>query len=557
MRKILWLGRIMMVLFFLGICPAAVTAKKLPIVDGKEVVATVNGEPITLAEFNSEIAKMHRGLAGESKAGKVDYAGVLHRMINIRLIEQEARNIGLDKMPEFKDAVKKYEKQTLLDMQLLDYTRDIKADDAAVNKLYKDSIREYKLKSVFFKDEKAAKKLEKKIQAGNDFDQLAAAAVKQSKSVRMEEGDYQRRAKFLPKIGRILAGFKVGSTSPVVPVSKEFVVFKVEDIRYPDDPKALARAKKIATNERKAKVVEEYGESLRKKYAKVNNKLLSQLDFETSVEDFQKLLKDKRVLAEVTGEEPITVAELAKELKEGFFHGVEEGIKRKRFNSKKMETFEGILKRRLMRREALNNGIDRMEVYKNAIQKFKRSALFDTYLRKMVIPGIHLKKEDMTDYYNRHIEDYQTPEMMKITAIAFGKKADAEAALKKLQKGSDFAWVSQTAGGQLDKDTKGLLHFQEDMLLTTTGLPEGVRKVVAGAHSGDYRLYESPDGYAYVLFLQDVVPSKARPIEKVWKEIKSKVVKKKISQELEAQCRKLEKYYPVKIYEKGLKKQTN
>ena len=90
------------------------SAQKLPVIDGKETVATVNYEPITLQEFNSAIAASHADRPGKKKAGSIVYSGILERMINKRLIVLEARNMGFDELPEITNTVKKYSQETLM-----------------------------------------------------------------------------------------------------------------------------------------------------------------------------------------------------------------------------------------------------------------------------------------------------------------------------------------------------------------------------------------------------------------------------------------------------------
>ena len=52
----LWMGS-------LGIA----SGQDLLVMKGKKVVATVNGEPITLEEFNREVAGLHEGMAGRAE----------------------------------------------------------------------------------------------------------------------------------------------------------------------------------------------------------------------------------------------------------------------------------------------------------------------------------------------------------------------------------------------------------------------------------------------------------------------------------------------------------
>jgi len=73
------------------------------------------------------------------------------------------------------------------------------------------------------------------------------------------------------------------------------------------------------------------------------------------------------------------------------------------------------------------------------------------FLTKVVFPDVKVTEEDLKAYYEGHKNEYQFPEMMKMTSLAFGKKSDAESALAKLKKGADLAWVRSNAEGLVVK----------------------------------------------------------------------------------------------------------
>jgi len=78
------------------------------------------------------------------------------------------------------------------------------------------------------------------------------------------------------------------------------------------------------------------------------------------------------------------------------------------------------------------------------------------------------------------------------------KRGDAEGAVEKLKRGAELQWLAGHAEGQWTGMPKGCWPSTEK-LLTDVDLPEGVQKVVAGAKTGDYRLYASPEGHFYAL----------------------------------------------------------
>jgi hypothetical protein len=103
----------------------------------------------------------------------------------------------------------------------------------------------------------------------------------------------------------------------------------------------------------------------------------------------------------------------------------------------------------------------------------------------------------------------------------------------------------------MDKNSEGVLNF-EGKLLTVRSLPDDVRQLLADAGPGDFRLYESPAGHYYVLYVYHVIPAEPQPFENVKKEISKTVLNQKVTKAVEDYADKLREYYPVKIYAKDL-----
>jgi hypothetical protein len=345
-----------------------------------------------------------------------------------------------------------------------------------------------------------------------------------------------------------------GSVSPVVALDKaEFIIFRLEGIRYPEDenPEKRREATQQVLNEKKRQAVSSYYNDLLERYVKVNEELLESLDYTAKEPGFEKLMKDKRVIVEIDGEEPITVADLSKAIKQRFYHGVEKAIKGNRINQKKIDVLERTIEERLLLREALKEGIDKTEEFENRVEEYERSLIFGSFINKVVIPDIKLNMKELETYYRENKQEYMPPEMMRIKSLAFGKKSDASSAMDKLLKGADFKWVSLNAEGLMGKRSEEFLEF-DGKLLTVRSLPEGVRKTLSGAKPGDFRLYSGPDGYYYVLYIYHVIPAKPEPAEEVREEIAEKIFKDKLQKAVEVYADKLREYYPVKIYAKEL-----
>ncbi len=514
-----------------------VSGQDLPMIKGKKIVATVAGEPITLDEVNRDLALA----PGASRSG------VLRRLINARLIVQEAKRIGLDELPEIKNMVDAFSKVTLREELMERQVKDIKVDVKEVEKLYKESVKEWKISSILVEKENDAKKMVEDLKTGKTFDELSKQLVAERKAKKGEQGVWLKVKDIDPQIVKVVSKMKVGSVSPIIPIKSGFVILRLEDVRHSEDPEAMKQAREEALKRKKVQALKDYSNALVKKYAKVNQDLLNSINYEAKTPGFEALLKDKRAVAEIKGENPITVGELTQHLKMQLFHGVERAIESKKLNSKKAPALEEMIFKRVLRKEALRLGIEKTESYKNRVQEYETSVLFGAFVNKVIVPDIKLKEEETKSYYNKHIKEYTTPEMMRIKSLAFAKRKDGESAIEKLRKGTEFRWLAANAEGQVNKNAKELLTFDERPIITKD-LPEGVQRAIHGARAGDFRLYESPQGYFYVFAIQDVIPSKPQPYEEVRGAVAKKVFDDKVKKAVEDYADKLRAVSDVKIY---------
>jgi parvulin-like peptidyl-prolyl isomerase len=530
----------------LAVTIAFASDQELPVMKGKKIVAMANDEPITLDEFNREVSSLKGSKSAEGK--KDGDSELLRRLINTKLIIQEARKIGLDELDEVKNMVDVFSRVTLRELLAERQLKDVKADPKEVEKIYKESVKEWKIKSVLFEKEDAAKKMEEEIKEGRSFDKVAQKAVSDGTAKGGAESTYMGRKELLPGVAEAVSKMSVGSVSSIIPVGSGFAILKVEDTRYPENPEAKEIAKRQALTLKKRGVLENYNNALIKKYVKLNKKVLDEIDFEAKEPGFQELLEDKRVIAEIQGENPITVGDLTDGVRQQLYHGVERAIESKRLNERKTSVLDEMLYKRVFRKEALRLGIDKTKVYKNRVKEYENSVIFGAFIQKAVRPDIKLKEEELKTYYNDHVKEYTMPEMIKINSLVFAKREFAEKTLEKLRKGTDFQWLTENAEGQVDKsNSKDVLNF-EGKFLTANDLPEGVRKSISGAKPGDFRLYESPEGYFYAVAIQDVIPAKPQPYAETREAIAKILYNEKLNKAVEEWAEKLRAVSDVKVY---------
>jgi hypothetical protein len=263
------------------------------------------------------------------------------------------------------------------------------------------------------------------------------------------------------------------------------------------------------------------------------------------------LLKDKRVVAQIKGADPLTVGDLTDYLRIQFFHGSDDAGQRKRMNERKLDAFEATLLRRLLNAEAARLGIDKSNAYRDRVTGYRESLIFSKFVDRVIVPENRMREEEVKQYYDKHAKEYANPSMLKMRSLAFARRTSAEAAIRRLQEGADFGWLAANAEGQVARGTQGVFVF-DGKPVTTDSLPAGMQKELAAARAGDARLYASPEGQFYVLSVQQVITPSAKAYTEVREAIAEKLFKEKITKGVEDYARKLRAQSKVETYLKRM-----
>ncbi len=524
----------------------------LPIRNGSPVVATVNRDTISLDEFMlQEVApasrtRLRRGLA------TADELALLDRMINVKLIAQEADRMGLGEAPQIRKQAEVQSREILRELLMQHIVRNVRPDPAAVEKLYRDSVREWKTASVLFQDQAAADRARKDIGNGEAFAAVVAKAVADKTAKAEADPAFHSTTDFLPPIGEAVAKLRVGQVSPVIRLPSGFVLVKVVGIRYPRNAQARAQARSSVRRQQELAVLKAHDEALRRQYVVVHKDVLQAIDYEAARPGYKALLEDKRVVADIKGAQPITVGDLTDYLRLQFFHGADQVRQYKEMNAKKAEALEATLGRRLLNVEAAKLGLHRTTAYRDRVNGYRESLVFDSFIQKVIVPENKMREEEVKGYYGGHVKEYSTPEMFKVRSLAFSQRTAAEKAIRRLREGTDYAWLAANADGQAPQNTDGLLTFDGRPLMTES-MPPGVRNALSGSKAGDLRLYASPEGPFYVLSVQQVIPPAAKPYDEVRQDIARKLYGEKLKKSVADYAAKLRAHSKVATYLKKVR----
>ncbi|RLB68351.1 MAG: hypothetical protein DRH08_01200 [Deltaproteobacteria bacterium] len=535
---------------------------QIPLFDEKYAqtpVAMVDEEPITMKEFMVQIATMHNAMGGSGTPASKSFTRILDRLITIKLVKQEALNIGFDRTPAVQKQVEEFALKTLIKQLLARQVQNLQPDEETVEELYKQMALEVKTLIYRFHEQVDAEALLAELQSGDDFKTLADKMVASGKAEGGGETEYQKLNELFPNVAKAVFNMEPGEVSEVFKAEKGFLIFKLEDRRVYEDLEARLAAWNRALQQKTSKIQRDYLNDLIDKYAVFDDEAMALVDFEkiavkepdvTRSEVIARLQKDQRSLVTITNGNRtvlITVSDVAVALKAEMYHGVDTKINANQMNSQKIDFIKDELTAVTGRMEAKAQKIHLSAAYLEKVEKFEERVLFDTFVAKAVLPGLVVKEEDVRSYYYNHLEDYASPLMLKMKSLAFTDKESAQDALKKLQAGSDFKWVSANVTGLADAENINILNLGGS-LLSVTALPDDLQHEVTGARQGDMFLYAGPDNLYYTLVVEAAFPPEAKTYEEVRQEIGKIVYGEVVNKALEEWVVKLKEVYETEIF---------
>lgn len=227
---------------FAAPAPAAAPAPQAaaptaPPADPKTVVATVNGEKITVADVQDAAANMPEQM--RQLPPNVIYPMLINQMADQKAIQIAARKDGLEKSAEVKKAMETAANNALqnawLSREVMPHLTDAEIQaDYQQNYAGKPPEQEVHARHILVKTEAEAQDVIKKLKAGEDFAKLAAQVSTDTGSAKQNGGDlgWFKKTDMIPAFSDAAFAMKKGDISST-PVKSQygFHVIQVLDTR--------------------------------------------------------------------------------------------------------------------------------------------------------------------------------------------------------------------------------------------------------------------------------------------------------------------------------------
>lgn len=259
---------------FICLCLALLVVSCAKKDDGK-ILATINGQNITLQEFNKELDKipMNMKMIVASESGKKNY---LDRLIVKKLLLNEASKEKIESDKEFQERVDDIREQLLIEALLKKkITAQTQMSEEDLKKYYEEHKEDFKkdrevnTRHILLKTEEEAKQVQSRLQKGEDFIELAKR-YSIDPNVRQTGGEigFQPKGSLIPEYENAAYKLnKVGQVSGIVKTQFGYHIIRLEGIKPPsyvplEEVKEFIKQKNA--QEKQKEVLEKYIEELKK-----------------------------------------------------------------------------------------------------------------------------------------------------------------------------------------------------------------------------------------------------------------------------------------------------
>ncbi|MBN2542518.1 peptidyl-prolyl cis-trans isomerase [bacterium] len=201
----------------------------------EQVIAVVNGEPITVAEFKAEYAQ----LTAEQKKNFTEASRevLLTNIVDRKLLLQQAENIGLDTLEIIEKRLQQVKENILADavLNLVVQQQGLSVTDERLEQYYTENESLFiiptriRLSQIFMDNKAKADEVVSKLKSGSNFSDLAREYSMGKEAEAGGDLGYFTEAQLNPEIAKVVFKLQIGQNSGVINFRDNFHVFKVTD----------------------------------------------------------------------------------------------------------------------------------------------------------------------------------------------------------------------------------------------------------------------------------------------------------------------------------------
>ena len=463
------------------------------------VLAVVDGEPVSEddLEYSLQIAHRREDL---SSAGMLNISEYVQKLIDDRLIVQEARRMGMDQQPETLKAGNAFLlRESVTRLHEEEILQKASVDEHEIVSNYKKDYEQFITGIIELTTREKAVKILEQLKSENNFNELAREYSTHASGKEGGEVVFTPLS-MSPSIRELVYNLKPGEMSDITEADGKYYIVKLiqrQEAPIEELEGVRERIRKAIRSRKEKERSEEYLKTLRKEGdITINHELLSSIKLDSGLSEREKWGGDKRLLVEGHG---LTLTA------EDFVSMMPPVVSKP--NEDLLNTW---IDRKLVDREALNRNYEATPDMKEKVQRYKNQLLRRTFIKRVIIPGIQLSADIMEDYYLKHQEDYLKTVRFRIQRITVKTEEEAGDVLNNLKNGADFTWMAKKRSIDSEAPKGGVLGWK-----TKGQMSEPLQEIIATLEPGDISPILNVDSLYRIIRLQEKTAEEIETFDKV------------------------------------------
>jgi peptidyl-prolyl cis-trans isomerase C len=470
------------------------------------VLARVNGEPVTARDLDESFTATHRG-HGVLLAGQGAVQEFLEKVIDRKLLAQEARRIGLDRAPEVVTARETLRARRAADaLWEREVTRNVQVGEEAIAGAYERLRHRYAARHLVVATRDEAVRARERVAAGEPFGAVARAVSTAPTARRGGDLGIVHAGQLPPELEDQLWKLEANALSePFQTEAGWNLLHAVERVAVEPPKPESARRQIVARLEQRARqrrAAEFIGELRTKHGATMHADVLAAAlaPGAPAPAGAGPAVLEAGDAPLLTLGEALALVDPAKAAK----------LPPDKLAGEIRQLLEGELHRRLVAREGLARGLGDTAEVRAEIARATDAMILDLLVGTVILQKVSADDTRARAYYDANPGRFTEPEAVKLHALLARDDDEAQAALAELAAGRDFAAVARrgsrdpslaTSGGDLGWVPRGQLE-------------PAVEAVAFGLAEGETAVARTQAG-AFVVRVERKRPPRLRPFDEV------------------------------------------
>ncbi|MDF1545818.1 MAG: peptidyl-prolyl cis-trans isomerase [bacterium] len=538
--------RTIYVLMFIAVGFLATFTAEPVLADELVPLVVINDDTVSTTDVDQQLVKMHRTIAPD-KRDSFDYSILINKLVNDRLIIQEAVAIGMDtedQIIESLDEVRMREARNVYVREAFSYDSSI--SDKDIRDYFTRNYFKVKLRTLASADCETVANYAEMITSGTPMDSLAKAV---SLDTRRYLGGAQSLRFWItvdPQTQKRVENLEVGEICQPFPYKDACMIIRVDERVSADTtelPPLLDGIKRALDKEHRLIAWEQLIDSLTQASAvRIDSLVLQDIQNDSALVFRSEFLEGSdRPLISASDFDGLTENELRRKISHKAMNASDKSF-REILQLAISETSEQIVLNAAAK--SLRTTEDPRVLEK--VRKTADSLMIEEYLQENVVSKIEFNRDQFTEYYKEHSEQFRETGEIRLYDLQLKDEETAKIAMERLSEGADFGYVKKELGM-----TDGVVH-NEDAWMKADQYPEQISAQLDSLAVGEYT-HPLALTTGWVIFkVRDRRPGKLKSIEEVDMQIREIMFQREFTRMLDDVLATLKEHSDIKYFDDNI-----